>query len=59
MAESFASRLEENGFNVNFRHIAVEDEFIKQASVDSQFEKYKLDTNGVLEVIRNEQENKA
>lgn len=59
VGESFASRLEENGFNVNFRHIAVEDEFIKQASVDSQFEKYKLDTNGVLEVIRNEQENKA
>lgn len=59
IGETFASRLEENGVAVKFHHIAVNDEFIKQASVSSQLKKYKLDTDGVLEVIRSEQENKA
>lgn len=59
IGESFASRLEENGIGVNFRHICVNDEFIKQASVASQLKKYKLDRDGVLEVINNEQKNQA
>lgn len=59
VGEAFASRLEENGVNINFKHIAIDDEFIKQASVDSQLKKYKLDTDGVLEVVRHEQENQA
>lgn len=59
IGESFAALLEENGIHVHYSHTAIEDEFVKQASVASQLQKYKLDTNGVLEVIKREQENKA
>ena len=55
VGESFASRLEENRVSVNFRHIAVNDEFIKQAPVSSQLKKYRLDAQGVLEVVKSEQ----
>ena len=53
--EEKSSRLEENRVSVNFRHIAVNDEFIKQAPVSSQLKKYRLDAQGVLEVIKSEQ----
>ena len=59
IGESFAALLEENGIHVHYSHTAIDDEFVKQASVASQLQKYKLDTNGVLEVIKREQENKA
>lgn len=59
IGESFAALLEENSIHVRYSHTAIDDEFVKQASVASQLRKYKLDTNGVLEVIKREQENKA
>lgn len=59
VGEAFAALLEENSVKANFRHIAVDDEFIRQAPVASQMKKYRLDTQGVLEVIRGEKQNKA
>lgn len=59
IGETFASRLEENGIGVHFHHIAVYDEFIRQASVGSQLKMYHLDSESVLEVVKGGQENKA
>lgn len=59
VGETFAALLEELNIRVNFRHIAVNDEFIKQASVASQLKKYSLDSQGILEVIRGEKQNQA
>ena len=59
VGETFAALLEELNIRVNFRHIAVNDEFIKQASVASQLKKYSLDSQGVLEVIRGEKQGQA
>lgn len=59
VGETFAALLEELGIKTEFHHIAVNDEFIKQASVASQMKKYRLDTQGVLEVVRGEEQNKA
>lgn len=59
VGESFAAMMQENGIKARFIHTAVEDGFIKQASVASQLKKYSLDYQGVLEVIENEQKNKA
>lgn len=59
VGETFAALLEELGIKTAFHHIAVNDEFIKQASVASQMKKYRLDTQGVLEVVRGEEQNKA
>lgn len=59
IGETFAALLKENGIHGDFFHTAIDDEFVKQASVESQLKKYKLDTGGVLDVIKHEQENKA
>ncbi len=49
--ECFAAMLEEQGINIPFKHICVEDEFVKQASVDSQLKKYHLDKDSVIEEV--------
>ena len=54
IGEIFGCELEMFGADVNYRLIAVEDEFIKQASVDSQLKKYHLDCNSVLNEVNNE-----
>lgn len=59
VGESFGCMLEENGLNVSFKHIAVNDEFIKQASVDSQLKKYKLDKDSIIEEVLNGKKNQA
>lgn len=55
VGEIFGCRLEELGAKVNYRLIAVEDEFIKQASVCSQLKKYHLDCDSVVKEVKNEQ----
>lgn len=54
IGEIFGCELEMFGADVNYRLIAVENEFIKQASVDSQLKKYHLDCNSVLNEVNNE-----
>ena len=51
VGEVFASLLEENGVNASFEHIAVNDEFVKQASVDKQIEMYSLDKDSVIKRV--------
>ena len=50
VGECFASLLEENGNDAEFRHVAVEG-FVKQASVKSQMKKYKLDCDSIVEEV--------
>ena len=40
-------------FNVHFKHIAINDEFVKQASVCRQLEHYNLDTNSIIKEVNN------
>ena len=51
VGECFAALIKENGINANFRHIAVEDEFVKQASVKSQLKHYKLDSESIIKEV--------
>ncbi len=53
VGECFAALLKENGVNASFKHICVEDEFVKQASVSSQLAKYKLDKESVINEVNN------
>lgn len=53
VGELFAAMLEENNVNVNYKHIAVEDGFVKQASVESQLAKYKLDRQSIFKEVQN------
>ncbi len=53
VGQTFAAMLEEHNINVNFRHIAVCDGFVKQASVESQLKKYKLDRNSIISEVQN------
>lgn len=53
VGEIFASLLIENNINVHFKHIAIDDEFVKQASVCRQLEHYNLDTNSIIEEVNN------
>ncbi len=54
IGEIFGCALEMLGADVNYRLIAVDDEFVKQASVDSQLKKYHLDSESVLNEVNNE-----
>lgn len=51
VGESFCTMLAENGINVNFRHFAVNNEFVKQASAQSQIEHYMLDSNSIIREV--------
>lgn len=51
VGEIFASMLEEQGIAAKFKHIAVDDEFIKQASVESQIKHYKMDSESIIEEL--------
>lgn len=53
VGEIFASMLEENNINVNYRHIAVTDGFVKQAPVEHQLKQYKLDRDSIVEEVKN------
>ena len=52
VGEAFAALLEENGVLVDYHHICVNDEFVKQASVDSQLKTYKLDKDSVISIVK-------
>lgn len=56
VGECFGSMLIENGLNAEFRHIAVDNEFVKQASVSSQMKTYHMDTQSVIEEVKNAKE---
>ncbi len=51
VGESFADLLLENSYNKKYYHIAVPDEFIPHASVDSLLKKYKFDTENIKKNI--------
>lgn len=60
VGEVFASFLEESGINADFEHIAVNDEFVKQADVPSQLRHYQLDKDSLISRINsNGKENQA
>ena len=52
VGEAFAALLEENGIFADYHHICVHDDFVKQASVDSQLKTYKLDKNSVISIVK-------
>ena len=51
IGESFADLLLANEFKNNYSHIAVKDEFVPHASVDSLMKKYGLDTESIVKNI--------
>lgn len=53
VGEIFASLLEENGINASYKLYAVPDEFVKQATVNRQIEKYNLDSKSIVEIVKN------
>lgn len=53
VGESFASLLAENDIKAHFRHVAIDDEFVKQASVSRQLEHYKLDSTSIVKEVQN------
>ena len=55
VGEKFSYLLSKENFKGKFIHTAVNDGFVKQASVKNLLKLYKLDTEGMCEVISNEQ----
>lgn len=53
VGEIFASMLIENDINVHFKHFGIDDEFVKQASVEHQLEHYKLDAKSIIKEVSN------
>ncbi len=53
IGETFGNMLAENNIKASYKHIAVKDEFIKQASVDSQMKAYRLDSNSIISEVSN------
>lgn len=51
VGEIFGSMLKENSINAKYKHICVNDEFIKQASVQRQLEAYKLDKQSIINEV--------
>ena len=43
--------LAENNISAFYKHISVTDEFVKQASVDSQMKAYKLDRDSIIREV--------
>lgn len=52
VGECFGTMLAENSVNTKYKHICINDEFVKQASVNSQLKTYHLDENSVKEIIK-------
>ncbi len=53
----FSAYLLENGFCEYFKHIAVNDEFVQHATVESLFKKYGFDCESIAELIEKESQN--
>lgn len=50
IAETFGSMLVQNGYKGKYKITAIENEFVKHASVSSLYKKYKLDEDGIYEI---------
>lgn len=55
VGEVFAAETAEKNIKADFRHIAINDEFIRQADVESQLKHYKMDSQSVIEEVKNAQ----
>lgn len=53
VGEIIAAMLKENNIDVHFKHIAIEDEFVKQATIESQIKTYKLDRDSIVNEVSN------
>ncbi len=53
VGEVFASLLLENGIKADYKHICINDEFVKQASVSSQLKKYHMDKDSIIDEVGN------
>lgn len=53
IGETFGSMLLESDADCEFSHICIDDEFIKQASVTSQLKHYGLDTDSIVQEVKN------
>lgn len=53
VGEAFALLLEENNIKAKYEHIAVSDEFVKQASVSRQLTMYGLDKDSIIKEVLN------
>lgn len=53
IGESFGSMIAESNIKAQFKHIAINDEFVKQAEVSSQIKKYHMDYNSIIEEVKN------
>jgi 1-deoxy-D-xylulose-5-phosphate synthase len=53
VGECFASLLQTNGVKAEFHHICIDDEFVKQASVESQLKHYGLDAQSIINEVNN------
>lgn len=53
IGESFGNMLAEHCVNAKYKHIAVFDEFIHQATVESQIRKYKMDSLSIISEVAN------
>lgn len=53
VGEVFGEMLEELSANCSYRHIAVNDEFVKQAPVERQIISYKLDKQSIINEVLN------
>lgn len=53
VGEAFASLLVENNIKASYKHIAVNNEFVKQASAQSQIAHYRLDSNSIISEVNN------
>ena len=51
IGETFGNMLAENNISAFYKHISVTDEFVKQASVDSQMKAYKLDRDSIIREV--------
>ncbi|MCD7796907.1 MAG: 1-deoxy-D-xylulose-5-phosphate synthase [Clostridiales bacterium] len=52
VGECFGSMLAENNIECEYKHIAVDNEFISQASVESQMKKYHMDADSIISEIK-------
>ncbi len=59
IGQSFAEALLEEGISCEFVHVAVNDEFVKQASVESQLNKYGLSEQEIINEVLNGEKEKA
>lgn len=59
VGEILGAMLEENAIRVKYRHIAVKNEFVKQATVQSQLKTYSLDRESIIREVSNGKKNKA